>query len=453
MSDALEDAVESLLIADEATFASLPLLLAHCIFLALPVDARGRACCVCRAWRDALADPSLWTRLDVNTRRSVDDLDCECPRFVSVLRGAAGRARGELCLLYLSQQHFTLDVLLPVLTANAGSLRELRLGKDAGYSTVSTRTVKAVVAAAPQLQVVTAEDVSCTWEDAPRMLRAEPPFAPLQLRRLCVLVSGGISRVSAMDRIAPLAAALADVTPQPALSHLCILQADTAQPAVLGALVDAALARRLPELSLRNCTPPAAAPLARLLAEGSLAVLKINFAASRATVPLFDAAGAALVAAALRLNTTLTTLDLDHARLCRDMSAAGTLLGALTGHPSLRKIRFHEVDAAAEDRIAFGAALAALIAADAPALHVLDCSNNNLKDAGLAPIVEALPLNRHLREMVCYFNKMSEAFARKRLLPAVHANTTLRELSCVDVETGPAAAEAEELVYRRAQQG
>jgi len=72
--------------------------------------------------------------------------------------------------------------------------------------------------------------------------------------------------------------------------------------------------------------------------------------------------------------------------------------------------------AAAEDRGAFGDALAALIAVDAPALQVLVCRDNFLGDAGLAPIVEALPLNRHLRELDVSDNDMSEAFARERLL-------------------------------------
>ena len=31
----------------------------------LPVDARARAACVCRAWRDFLADPALWQVLDL----------------------------------------------------------------------------------------------------------------------------------------------------------------------------------------------------------------------------------------------------------------------------------------------------------------------------------------------------------------------------------------------------
>ena len=48
---------------------------------------------------------------------------------------------------------------------------------------------------------------------------------------------------------------------------------------------------------------------------------------------------------------------------------------------------------------------------------------------------------------------MSEAFARQRLLPAVRANATLRELKCAHYERRPfaAKAEAEELVRRRAQ--
>jgi hypothetical protein len=122
------------------------------------------------------------------------------------------------------------------------------------------------------------------------------------------------------------------------------------------------------------------------------------------------------------------------------------------GHPSLRELAFVAENTADEDRAAFGAALAALISADAPALHALNCSRNSLGDAGLAPIVEALPLNRHLRKLDVSDNRMSEAFARERLLPAVRANATLRMLKCAswNVEP-PAAVEAEELVRLRGQ--
>jgi hypothetical protein len=375
-------------------------------------------------------------------------------RFLAVLRGAAGRSQGQLCQLDVSQHDVPLHELLPVLTANAGSLRELHLRVvDDLWDSLS---VEAVVAAAPLLQVLTAEDVTCKWNDAPRMLRAEPPFAPLQMRgSLTVCFHGRGWVVCGMERFGPFAAALADAALQPALLKLHVQHVDTEQPAVMGALADAALARRLRELSFEYCSPPAAGPLARLLTEGSLASLRFAND-SEPDVPLFDAAGAALVAGALRVNTTLTKLKLCYAGLCVDMHAADILLGALMGHPSLRELYIGYEGTTVEDGSAFGAALAALIAANAPALLVLVCRNNYcysfpfLGDAHLSPIVEALPLNRHLRELDLRFNGMSEAFARERLLPAVRANTTLRELYCADYRsTVSAAKEAEELVRSR----
>ena len=226
----------------------------------------------------------------------------------------------------------------------------------------------------------------------------------------------------------------------------------------MDALVDAALARRLRALTLEFSPPPAAAPLARLLAEGSLVAFKIRRFPQRAvghdSTPLIDASGAALVADALRVNTTLTQLVLWRANLCLDMDAAGTLLGSLVDHPSLRELSITGENYYAEHCHMFGAALAALIAADAPALHILNCSANYLRDDGLTPIVQALPLNHHLRELDMSENSMSEAFARERLLPAARANTSLRELKCITCPSGPrAAAEAAELVRLRGEHG
>ncbi len=83
-------------------------------------------------------------------------------------------------------------------------------------------TVEAVLAAAPRLQVLTAEYVSCEWEDAPRMLRAEPPFALLQMRGRLQLSFYGApgDRHGGMERFGPFAAALLDATLQPALKCL-----------------------------------------------------------------------------------------------------------------------------------------------------------------------------------------------------------------------------------------
>jgi hypothetical protein len=435
MSSTQLDAATNQISPDAATLVSLPLPLAHRIFLALPVQARGRASCVCRAWRNILAEPSLWTRLDMA------DVRVEQRRFLAAL---LGRARGQLSQLEVSRQYVRLDELLPVLTANAGSLRELHLhtaypADDDGYW-----GTEAVMAAAPLLQVLTAENAECTWEDAPSVLRAELLFAPLQMRGS---LNVSFQSQGGMERFGPFAAALADATLQPALLGLSVRHADTAQPALMGALADAVVARRLGELMLESCTPPAAAPLARLLAEGSLTVLEISLTCEH----LFDAAGAALVADALRVSSTLMKLNLCFTGLCDDMDAACAVLGALVGHPSLRELLIVAETTAKEDVSAFGSALAALIAADAPALKVLDCSSNFLIDAGLAPIVEALTLNHHLHELKLHTNYLSEAFARERLLPAVRANTTLRALDCLGYgETEPAAAaEAEELVRRR----
>jgi hypothetical protein len=447
MSSTHADAVAELISPDAATFASLPLSLSHLIFLALPADARGRASCVCRAWRDALAQPSLWTRLDMSIVR------VKRQRFATVLHGAAGRARGELRQLELSQQEVVWDVLLRLLTANAGSLCELHLHTPQATKMLyaASPLVMAVSAAAPLLHVLLAEHVWCKWEDAPRILRAEPPFAALQVRHTLVVhfSASQVDIVGGMERFGPFATALADTALQPALLNVSVWHLDTAQPAVLGALVDAALARRLRELTLQSCTPPAAAPLARLLAGGSLAVFEICRTRAAGT-PLFDVDGAALVADALCVNTALTKLKLHQANLCDDLRVAELLLGALVGHPSLRELWTNGEGTPADNLSAFGALLGALVAADAPALQILVCSCNALGDAGMAPIVEALALNCHLRKLDLRDNGMSEEFARERLLPAVLANTSLRELLCAGQDKWPAAVEAEELVRLRA---
>jgi hypothetical protein len=459
MSSTHAEAIACLTSADPATFASLPLPLARLVFLALPPDARGRASCVCRAWRDVLAEPSLWTRLDMSIASGF-----YWDRGWAVLRGALGRAPGQLRDLVVPEYDRGQHLLLPVLRANAGSLRELHLfvvcALDDSQNEAFSETiwfsqefpiVEDIEAAAPLLQVLTAKEVCCTMGNAVRMLRAEPPFATLQLRGELIVQVG---LVGFMEGFNPFISALADITLLPSLLRLCVLHADTAQPDVTTALVDAALARRLRELRLDKCTPPAAAPLARLLASnGSLKVLKFCGWDDNNTPPLFDATGAALVADALRVNTTLTELHMVCKDLCRDMRAAVAVLGALVGHVSLRKFTVAGDNPTEENSSTFGDALAAIIAADAPVLRVLNLSGNLLLDAGLAPIMEALTHNHHLCELDVSDNEVSEAFERERLLPAVRANTSLRKFRCAYPISDPAAAEAEELVRRRGHHG
>jgi hypothetical protein len=129
------------------------------------------------------------------------------------------------------------------------------------------------------------------------------------------------------------------------------------------------------------------------------------------------------------------------------------VLSSLVAHPSLR-----ELDLAMnmmldpQHAACVGAALFALVAANAPTLTQLDMSNCGLGDVGLHPLFDALPRNTHLHTLNCGGNGMSEAFARDVLLPAVRANTSLTELVTA-VRGDPVwdgKQEAEAIVARRA---
>jgi hypothetical protein len=430
-----------------AALAPLPLALAQHIFLLLPVDSRARAACVARGWRDALADAALWTRLDLS---SCDSGVARSLDAALVLQGAARRAAGRpICHLDVAGLPHLIpqNVLLEMVAGNAATLRELRVGAlpAARGAFISSQNLLALARAAPAPQALHT-GVKCSGAEAPSLLRAEPPFAPLRLSALKVVFVAGVGGNvhGGLEHVAPFAAALADAALQPTLSDVSICFADTAQPAVLDALVDAALAaRRLRSLELSNCSPPAGASLARLLAGGALTSLTLASIAGSA--PLFDTAGAALVARAMRATTALTSLQLCRANVCRDMRAAGVLLSALVGHRSLRSLTLTGDHPAVP--AVLGTALAALVAADAPALQELDVSSNALGDEGLAPLVDALPCNCHCARLDVCNNRTSERFARKRLLPAVRANTSLRDLHCRGnglFERWPAAVAAEE---------
>jgi hypothetical protein len=89
-------------------------------------------------------------------------------------------------------------------------------------------------------------------------------------------------------------------------------------------------------------------------------------------------------------------------------------------------------DAAAE---VFGHALGALVAADAPALEEMQISFQRRGTDAVGPLVDELPRNTHLRDLVLYSRNLSPAFAEQRLLPAVRSNTSLRRLYIHDDES------------------
>ncbi len=103
-----------------------------------------------------------------------------------------------------------------------------------------------------------------------------------------------------------------------------------------------------------------------------------------------------------------------------------------------------------EAAAAAGAALGALLAADAPALTELDVSECRLGDAALGPLCDALPRNTHLRSLNLYGNDISEAFAAEQLLPAVRANASLRMLRTPRAPVPSSLDDAQRLVAERA---
>jgi Ran GTPase-activating protein (RanGAP) involved in mRNA processing and transport len=200
----------------------------------------------------------------------------------------------------------------------------------------------------------------------------------------------------------------------------------------LDAVVDAALTLRLPSLTLFACnvTPASAPALARLIRGGALAELDVWNNRQQ----LLDQPAAALIADALRGNNTLTSLKLQDCGFWHDAAAAALILGGLTAHRSLRTLdlSINFIHPGDQHVPALGAALGALVAANSPALHELQLWQIAVDEAGLlalGPLLDALPLNTHLRMLNLDYTRWTDDFARDRLLPAVRANTSLRHLT------------------------
>lgn len=137
---------------------------------------------------------------------------------------------------------------------------------------------------------------------------------------------------------------------------------------------------------------------------------------------------------ALRGHLSLRVLDIAaDFGLWRDMDAAAAFLRSLVGHPSLLALDLLGNWPPEEARRAAGAALGALVAANGP-LTELYCQGCMLGDMGLLELVAALPGNTRLQLLRISLNRMTPEFAHERLLPAVRANASLRELRAEEME-------------------
>jgi hypothetical protein len=386
------------------------------IFSLLPVDQRLRCAEVCRGWRAVLSDASLWLRLDLSAVSGVAQAS------EALLRAAAKRAAGGLQALNLTGCSMSLHALRAVAAENTAALVELRmaaLDDTTSWWGLESLAVDQLLQAAPLLRVLEA-DVRCEGaEEARRLLRNEAPFGPLRVRKLRSL---DLNDDNAVRSFVEHAAA------HESLTGIRIVRAPLNLPAALDAVVDAALQLRLSYVELYECrlTPASAPALARVLSGSALETLVLE---GEGPLVLLDEPAALLLGNALRANTTLTSATFKYVRLFDEPATSVALLGALTGHPSLRKlvVSYNRLfNAAAPAVAAAGAALAALVAANAPALQELHMQYCDLGDAVLCPAVDALPLNTHLRVLDCGGNQLSAAFMRDRLLPAVRANAWLQ---------------------------
>jgi hypothetical protein len=308
--------------------------------------------------------------------------------------------------------------------------------------------LEALLRATPGLRVCHAAVNTTDVDEARDMLCADPPFAALRLESLRVHEGDGFTEA---DAVIALAADLAVCT---SVREFELEGAELDVPA-LDALVDASIACRLHTLRLiySYVTEHAAPVLARLLGGGALAELEIlgDVFLFDEGMPFLVAPAATVLVDALRACSTLTALTLCGVELLHDPAAATALLGALTGHPSLRSLDISINGVEPADREDAAAALGALVGANAPALISLNVSSCDLGDAGLGPLFDALPANTHLRKLNCVDNALTDAFMREQLLPAVRANTSLVELCLNDDDNYcDEAAEAMAIVERRA---
>lgn len=396
----------------------MPPSLQRDIFSRLPVDQRARAACVCPAWHIALAEPALWTRLDLTRESGVT-----CRVDEAAVLAAAARAQGRLETLAVGTFAHAWLALRDVAAANAGSLRAI--AADC-FSSIPCNgcyiaELQALLAAGPALQVLDVPIMHCGHAIALSILRKEHPFQLLRLNRL------DIHRDRETMDLSTLPVAL---VAHPSLTQLT-LHGGNAPTGTSDALIDATLALRLQRLWLYDLrfTPEAVPALARVLSSTALTDLSVrNERNPIAAARLLDAPSALLFADALRANHTLRRLSLVRHRLWFDITDGLALLNGLVGHPSLRFIDLSSNHARnATDAVAVGAALGALVAADS-SLEELQVSYSSLSDGGLLPLCEALPRNTHLRTLVVNNNGMSDAFARCELFPAVIANTSLLEV-------------------------
>lgn len=408
-----------------AGFSSLPQSLLQYILMYLPLDDRVRSAAVHPAWNAALAHPGMWSVLDLSREGATT------PSRISnaLVRGVLKRANGQLKTLVLVDFYYIEFPSILYIVKESPALRDLvlqqhheREGELAPFYGNKLGDIETVLRAAPELEVLHA-DLSLgfsrdgDFDAALEMLRREERFRSLRLGHLIISLEDAHSVLKLVAELPRHSETLKGL-------ELHSTNFDE-WPGALDAVVTATLASRLASLVLYECElgPVSAQALPRLLSGTSLTSLRI---ACEDRTQLLDENAAVLLANALSVNSTLTSLAFTAADLWCLPAAGAALFASLVAHPSLRSFIWRE-RYRCEHQKPVGLALQALLAANAPALRHLEVFGG-LEEDGLGPFLDALPRNTHLRRLDFCTSEISHSFARDRLLPAVRANMSLRRL-------------------------
>ena len=411
---------------------SLPLLgplpgdLVKLILRLLPLDGRLCAREVRRGWCALLEDASFWTRVDLSASSGVN------PRFLTpfdygknnlfraLFRAACAQAKDSLQSLDLSGVGHTDGAPLgqqwvaALSAANKASLRDLVAPPSHRFG---AGELSALCRALPLCRVRCA--VYCYTVDALPLLRREPPFALLTIDHLSVSQDPGGEQA-----VLDLASALSG---HKGMEKLSVGTVPLATRAVVDALVDAAISAGIKDAGFYSCglTQIVLPALGRLLQSPDLERLKV----CNQNVALFEGPGLPAFCDVLRNCKSLKTLRLGNVNLWADTAAASQLIAALEVLPAQQEVSllWNHVDVTPATQHVAGECLARLIARST-SLWKLDLDYNELGEAGLAPIFQALRGNASLVELSLNGEQIRALFVRNVVLPAVRSNTTLRIL-------------------------
>jgi len=433
----------------------LPDAFLQSVLAQLPADQRARLACFCRALRDAAKHPRLWQVVDL-TRAG--GLTCTRLNPVAILHAMAPQL-APLRVLRVQASAFGCDVSGATLTAKQVTLRLQNLAVvSRALSAALLKRGDQAEALQPELHLVGAislpyEPQAHYAEGLAALLRTLQEAAFVTLDELECSTQLGIAALSlprvhvrhvhwkpTLQRLAPeqLFRAMESHVPLQKLTADMVDFMDSLrdEAAVLERVVDVVLKRQLTHLTLMgtnlySCSAP---QLTRLL-QDSVALRSLTLEGAEAHMEgcLFDSTSRPLFASALRTNTTLKELTLSNMNKCRRLMPA--LCAALAGHPSIESLCFWKVYFGVKqgkvNLSTLDKSMAVLLSGNSPALARLHV---NFEIGGMAPLqlprmFSALAGNTHLRALKLGLLDSNAAYIRGSVVPALQANTGLRELS------------------------